>query len=97
MAVLSCVAVPSQAAAPDLQCRYQDQGWVACRMSQPLPGEHWFLEMGQQRIEFRHDGSGRMRMRLKPDAPWLSVAPHWQRDQSLCWGEVCAKGSIPLD
>ena len=66
-------------------------------MDQQTPGEHWFLAIGDERIEFRHDGSGRVRMRQDPDAAWVSVEPRWTEDRSLCWGEVCAKGEFPLD
>ncbi len=93
----SSTAVGAYAAADDLQCRRGEQQWTACRMRQPSPGEHWFLEMGRQRIEFRHDGSGRMRMRFSDDAPWVVVEPRWTSERNLCWGSVCARGDISLD
>ena len=95
--VTTVTAVGAFAAADNLQCRRGEQQWTACRMRQPSPGEHWFLEMGRQRVEFRHDGSGRMRMRFSDDAPWIVVEPRWTSERNLCWGSVCARGDISLD
>ena len=86
-----------RAASPDLQCRQGLQGWMPCQLKQLRPGEHWFLSIGDERIEFRHDGSGRMRMRNGRREEWVSVEPRWSADQSLCWGDVCARGELPLD
>ena len=80
-----------------LQCRQGAKVWTDCRMRQLSPGHHWFLEIGADRIEFRHDGSGRMRMRSGQRGSWVSVEPRWDKDQSLCWGTVCARGDVPLD
>lgn len=86
-----------RASTPELQCRQGQQSWVQCQMNQRLPGEHWFLNIGDVQIEFRHDGSGRMRMREDGREGWISVEPRWSEDQSLCWGNVCARGQLPLD
>ena len=82
-----------------LQCRRDAQVWTSCRMHQLSAGEHWFLEIGSERIEFRHDGSGLMRMRSAQSGAdsWASVEPRWEADQSLCWGTVCARGDLRLD
>ena len=80
-----------------LQCKQGAQRWTDCQMRQLSPGHHWFLEIGSDRIEFRHDGSGRMRMRAGQRGSWVSVEPRWDEDQSLCWGTVCARGDLPLD
>ena len=93
---LMCPPV-GHAATPQLQCRQGQQSWVQCQMNQHLPGEHWFLNIGDMQIEFRHDGSGRMRMREGGREHWISVEPRWSEDQSLCWGDVCARGEIRLD
>jgi hypothetical protein len=61
------------------------------------PGEHWVLTWNQQRVEFVHDGSGQMMMRVGQAEDWLEVQPFWTVDQSLCWGSVCATGVIPLE
>ena len=96
LALLACPLM-GRAATLDLQCRQGQQGWMRCQLNQPRPGEHWFLSIGDERIEFRHDGSGRMRMRHGRDEAWVSVEPRWSADQSLCWGDVCARGELPLD
>jgi hypothetical protein len=59
-------------------------------------GKHWWLIVGQRRLEFTHDGRGTVRMR-NSDGRWLVVTPRWDMDQSLCWNSVCARGEIPLD
>ena len=61
------------------------------------PGERWVLTWNQQRVEFVHDGSGQMMMRVGQAEDWLEVQPFWTVDQSLCWGSVCATGVIPLE
>jgi hypothetical protein len=94
---VSSIAVGVHAAADDLQCRHGDQQWTSCQMRQPSPGEHWFLEMERQRVEFRHDGSGRVRMRIGNDASWIVVEPRWTSGHDLCWGSICARGPISLD
>ena len=35
-----------------------------CRMITAIPGEQWSLVWGQRHIDFRHDGSGTMLMRM---------------------------------
>jgi hypothetical protein len=59
-------------------------------------GAHWFLQVGDQRLEFRHDGSGTVRMQ-RQSSGWRAVDSRWQEDTSLCWDGVCARGDIPLD
>jgi len=59
-------------------------------------GEHWWLQVGQQRLEFRSDGRGSISLRGGRDAP-RAVQPVWGTDQALCWDGVCAKGNLPLD
>ncbi|MAR07473.1 MAG: hypothetical protein CL862_10260 [Cyanobium sp. NAT70] len=85
------------ASPPQLECRQSDQSWSLCRIGQRLPGEDWFLEIGPQRVDFLHNGSGRMTMRIGEKGIWQSVEPRWTADQSLCWGDICARGQIPLD
>ena len=78
-----------------LRCRLTDGPWQDCHMQVEELGQHWFLLVGGQRIEFRHDGDGRIHM-LRQAASWQDVDSHWE-EGSLCWGQVCAKGEIPLD
>ena len=55
------------------------------------------LTWNQQRVEFVHDGSCQMMMRVGQAEDWLEEQPYWTVDHSLCWGCVCAKGVIPLE
>ena len=87
----------SSAAAASMRCRIARQAWSPCRMEAASPGERWVLTWDQQRIEFVHDGSGQMMMRLGQAEDWLEVQPFWTVDRSLCWGAVCATGAIPLE
>jgi len=59
-------------------------------------GEHWWLQVGRERLEFRSDGRGSIELRGGRHAP-RSVHPVWGADQALCWDGVCAKGNLPLD
>ncbi len=90
---------PSPLAAPllvPLQCRLADGAWQSCTMRVDRLGEHWWLELGRRRIEFRHDGHGGIAMRW-PGGPWRPVNSRWKSDGSLCWDGICARGAIPLD
>ena len=90
---------PSPLVAPllvPLQCRLAAGAWQNCTMRVDRLGEHWWLELGRRRIEFRHDGHGGMAMRW-PGGPWKPVNSRWNSDGSLCWDGICARGAIPLD
>ena len=78
-------------------CRIAQQAWSPCRVVASSPGERWVLTWNQQRVEFVHDGSGQMMMRVGQAEDWLEVQPFWTVDHSLCWGSVCATGVIPLE
>lgn len=79
-----------------LQCRIETTAWRSCRMVVQQVGRQWYLELDSQRIEFRHDGDGRIRM-LRDAMGWRQVDSYWDAEGGLCWGQVCAKGDIPLD
>ena len=79
-----------------LQCQLGKGPWQNCRMDIETLGEHWWLQVGSERIEFRHDGRGNVRMRQGLQA-WRSVRSSWSSEAALCWNGVCAKGAIPLD
>ncbi len=79
-----------------LQCRLADGPWQDCHMQVEELGLHWFLLVGGQRIEFRHDGRGKVTM-LKPSGGWQPVNSRWVETTDLCWDGVCARGDIPLD
>jgi hypothetical protein len=87
----------SSVEAASMRCRIDQQAWSPCQMVASSPGEHWVLTWNQQRVEFLHDGSGQMMMRVGQAEDWLEVQPFWTVDQSLCWGSVCATGVIPLE
>ena len=87
----------TSAEAVSMRCRIGEQAWSPCRMVAARPGERWVLTWDQQRVEFVHDGSGQMMMRVGQGEDWLQVQPFWTVDRSLCWGAVCATGAIPLD
>ena len=87
----------SSAAAATMRCRIDQQAWSPCRMVAARPGERWVLIWKQQRVEFVHDGTGQMRMRVGQAEDWREVEPFWTADHSLCWGAVCATGAIPLE
>ena len=87
----------SSAAVATMRCRINQQAWSPCRMVAARPGERWVLIWKQQRVEFVHDGTGQMRMRVGQAEDWSEVEPLWTADHSLCWGAVCATGAIPLE
>ena len=87
----------SSAAEASMRCRIGQQTWSPCRMVAASPGERWVLTWDQQRVEFVHDGTGQMMMRLRQGDEWMQVQPFWTVDRSLCWGSVCAAGTIPLE
>lgn len=89
-------AARAQALSLPLQCRLQEGSWQPCRMEIQTLGEHWWLQIGRERIEFRHGGDGSVRMQ-RAGAAWQAVIPRWQGENSLCWDGVCAQGAIPLD
>ena len=84
-------------AAASMRCRIGQQAWSPCRMVAASPGQRWVLTWDQQRVEFVHDGTGQMMMRVGQNQAWLQVQPSWTADRSLCWGAVCANGAIPLE
>ena len=83
--------------AASMRCRIAQQAWSPCRMVASSPGERWVLTWNQQRVEFVHDGSGQMMMRVGQAEDWREGQPVWTADHSLCWGAVCATGAIPLE
>ena len=84
-------------AAASMRCRIGQQAWSPCRMLAATPGQRGVLTWDQQRVEFVHDGTGQMMMRVGQNQAWLQVQPSWTADRSLCWGAVCAHGAIPLE
>ena len=87
----------SSAAATTMLCPINQQAWSPCRMVAACPGKRWVLICMQQRVEFVHDGTGQMRMRVGQGENWREVQPFWTADHSLCWGALCATRAIPLE
>ena len=56
-----------------MRCLIGQQAWSSCLMVAASPGERWVLTWNQQRVEFDHDGSGHMMMRVGQDEDWLEV------------------------
>lgn len=81
----------------ELECSRSDGQWRPCRMGIQKVGRQWWIEIGNERIRFEHDGSGRVRMKTGAKAAWTSVEPSWAGHQVLCWGSICARGAFPLD
>jgi hypothetical protein len=79
-----------------LQCRLGNGPWQDCRMRVEQVGSHWWLQVGPQTLEFRHDGRGSVTMQAASSG-WRAVESRWEEDTSLCWDGVCARGEIPLD
>ena len=79
-----------------LECRLGDGAWQPCTMTVVQLGEHWWLQVGRQRLEFRSDGRGSVSLR-NGSGQARAVMPVWGADQALCWDGVCAKGNLPLD
>ena len=86
-----------QAETIQLECRLKNAAWRPCAMGISRIGQEWWIELDNQRIRFEHDGSGRVRMQPSSGAAWVPVDVSWAADRVLCWGNVCARGSLPLD
>ena len=80
-----------------LECRLDAGAWTHCTMKVERIGEHWWITSGDQRIEFRHDGRGKITMRRQRSSQWQAVQANWSADATLCWDGICARGEIPLD
>lgn len=80
-----------------LECRVDTGSWARCTMRVERIGEHWWIQSGGQRIEFRHDGRGAITMRRSQTSAWQTVSANWMADAVLCWDGICARGAIPLD
>lgn len=80
-----------------LQCRLAAGPWQRCTMRIERVGEHWWLELPGERLEFRHNGSGQITVQRESGSV-QQVQGRWdQASAALCWDGICALGSIPLD
>ena len=82
--------------AVDVECRWSHEAWEPCRFVADPLGSRWKLAFNQHRIQFEHDGTGLMRMRIGGRA-WSTVQASWSEEGALCWGKVCARGDLPMD
>lgn len=101
LALIDASAAPAAAQAAleeiQLQCRLNNEAWRQCRMRIEQVGEHWWLDVGEQVLEFRHDGRGQITLQ-RNNGPEQLVEGRWdQASAALCWDGICALGSIPLD
>ena len=99
MVLMTSMALAAQAREPfsvPLECQLESGGWHPCTMTVERIGEHWWLQVGQRRFDFRHDGQGRIELK-EASGPPREVSPSWTREQALCWDRVCTKGNLPLD
>lgn len=84
-----------------LRCREGSGPWRDCSLLVEQLGVRWSLLLGDQRLEFRHDGSGAVTMQrpspVDPSPAWIPVKARWTNDPALCWNGVCAQGELPLD
>lgn len=88
-------ALPPPQSIP-LDCRLADGPWQPCTLTIVALGEHWWLQVGGERLEFRSDGRGGISLRGRGGVI-RTVQPVWASDQALCWDGVCTKGELPLD
>jgi hypothetical protein len=79
-----------------LECRIGDGPWSPCTMTIQRIGEHWWLQVGAQRLEFHSDGRGSISLRHGAGSQ-RAVQPVWREPRALCWDGICAKGDLPLD
>ncbi|MEB3320253.1 MAG: hypothetical protein VKI63_04865 [Cyanobium sp.] len=90
------LAAQEQRQAVALHCRLEAGPWRECQMIVDQVGALWSLRVGEERIDFRHDGRGQVRMQRGTRA-WVPVEARWENDAALCWNGICAKGDLPLD
>ena len=78
------------------ECRRQGQAWQPCSLDWIDPGRRWDLRLADEHWQISHDGSGSVQMR-EGTGPWQPAVERWQEPGVLCWGELCARGPMPLD
>ena len=79
-----------------VECQLEQGDWQPCTLTIEELGEHWWLQVGPHRLDFRSDGRGRVTLTDRAGAS-KSVQPVWTAQRALCWDGVCAKGDLPLD
>ena len=56
-----------------------------------------FVRLAHAEAVDEPEGSGLMRMRINERSAWNRVQASWSEEGALCWGEVCARGNLPMD
>jgi hypothetical protein len=79
-----------------LECQLHQGQWQPCTLTIEQIGEHWWLQIGRQRLVFRSNGRGSITLSDGAGAT-RTVQPVWTAQQALCWDGVCTKGEFPLD
>lgn len=80
-----------------LQCRLHAGPWSTCTMRIERIGEHWWLDINGEVLEFRHDGRGLITVKSSSGRV-QQVQGHWdQASSALCWDGICTLGAVPLD
>jgi len=84
-----------------LRCQLNGGSWQPCLMHVQELGRTWWIEMGQAKIHFRHEGYGTVAMRYR-DGQWKEVQSQWATERTttksvLCWEDLCILGPLPLD
>ena len=79
-----------------LQCQLHQGPWQPCTLTIEQLGEHWWLQVGPQKLVFRSDGRGSITL-SDPAGATKTVQPLWTAQRALCWDGVCTKGDFPLD
>ncbi len=94
---LTAPVVQAQDLVVTTSCRVGGGPWQACRLAVQDPGLRWQVQLGEQTWSFSHNGSGAMRLR-QGHGPWRATTPRWEKaGDVLCWGQLCARGPLPLD
>ena len=95
--LLPLVAARGQSAlSVPLECQLKQGRWQPCTLTIEQMGEHWWLQIGDQRLVFHSDGRGSVTL-SDPAGGSRSVQPVWTAQRELCWDGVCTKGEFPLD
>jgi hypothetical protein len=94
---LTAPVVQAQDLAVTTSCRVAGGPWQTCRLAVQDPGSRWQVQLGPQVWSFSHNGSGVIRLR-QGQGPWTTTTPRWEKaGEVLCWGQLCARGPLPLD
>lgn len=94
---LTAPVVQAQDLVVTTSCRVAGGPWQSCRLAVQDPGFRWKVQLGEQTWSFSHNGSGAIRLR-QGQGPWKVTTPRWEKaGEVLCWGQLCARGPLPLD